>query len=248
MKESLLFKLVKNQLSPGVEVDRNRFKEVYRSKYGKVRIYKILSVSKESKAWAADPANRICDAPGSWFCRGQYPPALQKVLKEKRDFKQLEDFNYKGEGEDSELHDKYQKEYMENLLKKSKRAAPEERDDSDEERERDAHGTPMLDESGNVKLPKLSPVEIDMINEDWENNEMTTFLWELISQNRIQELLQVLYETPQLAHVRSEDGRGPMWWAHEYGRSNMVTILKQIGVSEERKDASDITPLDISKV
>lgn len=65
----------------------NRFKEVYKSKHGKVRIYKVLSVSKESKEWV--PNNRACDAPGSWYCQGQYPPGLQKVLKDKRDFKQV---------------------------------------------------------------------------------------------------------------------------------------------------------------
>jgi dolichyl-diphosphooligosaccharide--protein glycosyltransferase len=87
MKESLLYRLHSNGIVPGVEVDKNRFKEVYKSRYGKVRIYKILSVSKESKDWV--PNNLVCDAPGSWFCRGQYPPGLQKVLSEKKDFKQV---------------------------------------------------------------------------------------------------------------------------------------------------------------
>lgn len=87
MRKSLLFRLHSNGLMPGVEADRNRFKEVFQSEHGKVRIYKILSVSKESKEWVLK--NRVCDAPGSWFCPGQYPPGLQKVLKEKKDFKQL---------------------------------------------------------------------------------------------------------------------------------------------------------------
>ena len=78
------------------------------SKYGKVRIFKVLKISEESKEWVKN--NRLCDSPGSWFCRGQYPPALQKILKQKKDFKQLEDFNVKGE-DDSE----YQKAYFENL-------------------------------------------------------------------------------------------------------------------------------------
>jgi dolichyl-diphosphooligosaccharide--protein glycosyltransferase len=43
-----------------------------------VRIWKILNISKESKEWLADPNNRICDAPGSWYCVGQYPPGLPK--------------------------------------------------------------------------------------------------------------------------------------------------------------------------
>ena len=80
---------------------------MFRSKYGKVRIYKIMSVSKESKEWVLN--NRVCDAPGSWFCPGQYPPALEKILKEKRDFAQLEDFN-RGTSDEE-----YQKQYFENL-------------------------------------------------------------------------------------------------------------------------------------
>ncbi len=111
MSKSLLYKLHSHQLVPGVEADRNRFKLVYQSKYGKVRIFKILSVSMESKEWVADPANRICDVEGGWFCRGQYPPALQKILAEKKDFKQLEDFNAKHAEDDSE----YQRKYHENL-------------------------------------------------------------------------------------------------------------------------------------
>ena len=105
--ESLLYKLISNRIVDGVEADPNRWKEVFRSKYGKVRIYKILSVSKESKEWVEN--NRVCDAPGSWYCPGQYPPALEKILAEKRDFDQLEDFNREG-GDDE-----YQKQYFENL-------------------------------------------------------------------------------------------------------------------------------------
>ena len=108
MQASLLFRLHSNGLIPGVDVDKNRFKEVYKSTHGKVRIYKVMSVSKESKEWVAN--NRVCDAPGSWFCPGQYPPGLQKVLKEKKDFKQLEDFNAK-----TEADDEYQKKYFEHL-------------------------------------------------------------------------------------------------------------------------------------
>jgi dolichyl-diphosphooligosaccharide--protein glycosyltransferase len=107
LSDSLLYKLHSNGIVSGVQADPNRWKEVFRSKYGKVRIYKILSVSKESKEWVEN--NRVCDAPGSWFCPGQYPPALEKILAERKDFAQLEDFNTKND--DSE----YQKQYFENL-------------------------------------------------------------------------------------------------------------------------------------
>ena len=86
-----------------------RFKEVFSSRYGKCRIFKILSVSRESKKWVANPENRVCDVPGSWFCRGQYPPALTKILAEKKDFIQLEDFNKK------DADAEYQQQYFEDL-------------------------------------------------------------------------------------------------------------------------------------
>ena len=99
MARSLLYQLHGSNIRPGTQVDPEQFEEVYRSKYGKVRIYKILGVSEESKAWVADPANKLCDAPGSWFCRGQYPPALSSIIGRKKDFAQLEDFN-RGEADE----------------------------------------------------------------------------------------------------------------------------------------------------
>jgi dolichyl-diphosphooligosaccharide--protein glycosyltransferase len=68
----------------------------------------VLKVSEESKQWVEN--NRICDAPGSWYCRGQYPPALQKILNDKVDFRQLEDFNVKGSKDEE-----YTKQYFEGL-------------------------------------------------------------------------------------------------------------------------------------
>ena len=76
MAASLLYKMVMHNHAPDVTVDDTLFKEVYSSKYGKVRIFKVLKVSKKSKKWVADPANRKCDRPGSWYCPGQYPPDL----------------------------------------------------------------------------------------------------------------------------------------------------------------------------
>ena len=75
MASSLLFKLV----SPQGSVSPEHFREVYTSKYRKVRIYEVVNVDEGSKAWVADPANRMCDnADGTGFCPGAYPPALKK--------------------------------------------------------------------------------------------------------------------------------------------------------------------------
>jgi len=61
-------------------VNTDRFEEVYVSTNGKVRIVKVLGVDESSKKWGADPGNRLCDAVGSWYCPGQYSPALRDMI------------------------------------------------------------------------------------------------------------------------------------------------------------------------
>ena len=85
------------------------FKPVFQSKYGKVKIYKIKKISKKSKDWVADPANRVCDAPGSWYCEGQYPPAIESLIAMRKNFAQLEDFNVKKDASDAKYQEQYHK-------------------------------------------------------------------------------------------------------------------------------------------
>jgi len=227
MAESLLFKLHSAGMMEGVEVDPNRFKEVFRTKYGRVRIFKILSVSEESKKWVKN--NRVCDVPGSWYCRGQYPPALEKVLSEKQDFAQLEDFNKKTD--DTE----YQKQYFENL-----QPNPDKKD-----RNRNTEPKPE-DKRKEWKPRKVDVDEIARMSKNWEDTTSTTMLWEMINDDDLRGLMELLLESPQLAFARSSDGRGPMWWAHEIGNAKVIRVLKKVGVSEKAQDGQGITPLALA--
>jgi len=113
MRNSLIYNM--HQHGQGdVELNPELYREVYKSKYGKVRIFKVRKRSKKSLEWVANPDNRECDAPGSWYCTGKYPPALQEYLDERKDFQQLEDFNV----EKDEHHEKYQQEYMNKMRQK----------------------------------------------------------------------------------------------------------------------------------
>lgn len=107
MKNSLLYNLHQHGIAPGVDVDPKLFVEVHKSRYGLVRIFKVVNVSKESKLWVRNQTNRVCDFEGSWICPGQYPPAedLQALLRTKRSFGQLEDFNRNQK--DDEYHENY---------------------------------------------------------------------------------------------------------------------------------------------
>ncbi len=71
-------------------------------------------------------------------------------------------------------------------------------------------------------------------------------LYELIKTKQLSQLEALLQNQPAIAHMRSKDGRGPMWWAHEHGRPTMIKVLKSHGVSEKLRDKDGITPLDLS--
>jgi len=245
MSSSFLYKLHGHNISPGVKADPTKFKEVFRSKYGKVRIYKILGVSKESKEWVQN--NRVCDVPGSWYCPGQYPPALQSVLSKRKDFAQLEDFNTKKSDDD------YQKAYFENLNKKN-RPVPSKRQNapgpgsSQEEQppqQPKEFTTEQFDKLIKEAREKLSQEDIELASANWADTEQTTLMWRLVSEKKLAELQNWLLMDPVQAFIRSSDGRGPMWWAYENRNMPVAVLLTKLGVRNDLKDSQGQTPLDL---
>ena len=205
MQRSLLYRLHGHQIKNGVEANPDMWKEVYRSKYGRVRIFKILNIADDSKEWVKN--NVHCDVAGSWFCPGSYPPGLAGILASKTDFAQLEDFN-RGAG-DAE----YQKQYFEALnnpneaLKKARQAERETKLKEAEVGESSAAAAAASVENEQASSPK----KVDEIYNTWEDTEDTTLMWSLISNNQVEELGMWLEEDPTVAFIRSRDGRGPMW-------------------------------------
>lgn len=160
------------------------------------------------------------------------PPGLQKVLNEKKDFAQLEDFNRGVSDED------YQKEYFKNL-NDPERAQRRAEIKAKKEREKNAIDAP----AGPLTKEKIK--EINKI-ENWADNDALSTLYKLISDNDSDRLGLILQQQPAIAHMRSKDGRGPMFWAHEHGRTTMIKILKSHGVSEKLRDKDGMTALDLS--
>jgi dolichyl-diphosphooligosaccharide--protein glycosyltransferase len=219
-----------------VQADPEKWEEVYRSKYGRVRIYKILGVDEESKAWVENEANRVCDVPGSWFCPGHYPPGLSDILSSKKDFAQLEDFNRDAADEE------YQKQYFENLNNPQKAAA----------KARQLEREMARKETGNDEIAEAPPQDmsrskkgVDEIYNTWEDTEDTTLMWTLISNNQVDELRMWLEEDPTIAFIRSRDGRGPMWWAFEKRNEEITKILMKAQVPHTDRDAKGLTPVDL---
>ena len=70
-------------------------------------------------------------------------------------------------------------------------------------------------------------------------------MWNLINTNNIVELQRWLEAEPQMAFIRSQDGRGPMFWAFEKRNEEITKILMKAGVPNTDKDAKGLTPLDL---
>lgn len=221
MSKSLLFNLISNGMRPGAKVDPKYFTEVYSSPYRLVRIYKVTNVSIESKKWVMDPANRKCDAPGSWYCSGQYPPAepIQKLLAKKRDFKQLEDFNRGG----GVKGNKYYEEYMANMEGRRTASQTGSAHDEDEEPE----------------------MVINAISDEWQDTPLTTRMWTLIRDNDLHGVQEWLSTEKEMVNMRSSDGRGPLWWAYENNNKEMIALLKKFGAKETEKDKNGKRPRDL---
>ena len=124
MENCLLYKMCLYG-QQGVSLNNSLFSHVFSSKYRKVRIFKVRHVSKKSKDWVANPDNKICDAPGSWYCTGQYPPALAPLIAKRHNFAQVEDFNAKKTDHDK----KYNEEYMRRMAGGGPSPPPEDEPD-----------------------------------------------------------------------------------------------------------------------
>ncbi|KAH8051460.1 Oligosaccharyl transferase STT3 subunit [Aureococcus anophagefferens] len=252
MAESLLFKLHSHNQRPGVAADPNLFREVYTSRFNKVRIFKVMKVSKKSKEWVADAAHRDCDAPGSWYCTGNYPPALEPLINRRIDFAQLEDFNKKRGG--------HAGEYVAAYMARMEGRAPAEgggykppkyfeiADDYDEDDyvEDDGVAPSRSSAPGGRRRPD-SRARAEAQAADWKawsNNEDTTRMWSLISSGRYDELAAWIQASPPVVQMRARAAR-PLWWAFEYDRPDMVQLLVDGGADPEATDSLGMTPKEM---
>ena len=79
----------------------------------------------------------------------------------------------------------------------------------------------------------------------WANSEDTTLMWQLVSGGRKDELAAWLDQAPAAVHMRAEDGRGPLWWAYEYERADLVKVLIDGGADPAATDSLGMTPSEM---
>lgn len=76
----------------------------------------------------------------------------------------------------------------------------------------------------------------------WKDTPETTQMRELLFQGKEEEFRSLIQTDPGLVHMRSADGRGPVWWAVEFNRPNILQYLIAMGVDTTQKDSFGLTP------
>merc|ERR1740129_2141010 len=94
----------------------------------------------------------------------------------------------------------------------------------------------------------LSLLVCQILAAEWRNTEVTTSLWRMISSGENYQLASLCAQNPEAIKARSEDGRGALWWAFEYGNAEALATLKvwgaDLGSSEQDDDGN--TPADLA--
>merc|ERR1712032_253991 len=114
-----------------------------------------------------------------------------------------------------------------------KKKSVDEVDDDEDEEDEDFDDDEDLDEDDDED-------DDDDIADDavpWMNTAATTHMWELINTHSTEKLREWLKSEPQIVRIRSEDGRGPLWWAYENGHMDIVDLLVESGAKEDEKDS-----------
>jgi hypothetical protein len=99
-----------------------------------------------------------------------------------------------------------------------------------------------------VMLAVLVALTLAAGRDSWRDTPMTTQLWNVISSGNVEELRGILETDETAAKVRSADGRGPLWWAHEYNQPEMVKMLLNAGADPADTDGDGKKPSEVTNI
>merc|ERR1711871_752881 len=81
---------------------------------------------------------------------------------------------------------------------------------------------------------------------EWRNSPQVTEAWNIVDHGSLDDLKEFLEENEEHVFLRSEDGRGPLFWAYEYGREEMISLLLEKGAESDSGDKFGNVPKDMS--
>ena len=81
--------------------------------------------------------------------------------------------------------------------------------------------------------------------QEWEDTEITSSLWSSCSRHDTRTFAAIIEGDPSASFSRSADGRGPLFWAYEFGHQEAIDLLEGLGVSPAELDSQGKSPTQL---
>jgi hypothetical protein len=94
-----------------------------------------------------------------------------------------------------------------------------------------------------IAVAALCLAAVTSADDGWKDTPALTRCWQATSSGDTDKLLDVfVQEGRDVAHLRSADGRGPLYWAYEFKMVDALALLMELESDEEAEDMEGKRP------
>ena len=93
-----------------------------------------------------------------------------------------------------------------------------------------------------IALPSALALECDEAMTGFHDNDIKSQAWQDIAHANVQAVRDAVADDPCYAMMRAGDGRGPLFWAHEFYNQEIIDVLVHHGADRAARDRGGKRP------
>ena len=94
-----------------------------------------------------------------------------------------------------------------------------------------------------IALPSALALECDEAMTGFHDNDIKSQAWQDIAHANAQAVRDAVADDPCYAMMRAGDGRGPLFWAHEFYNQEIIDVLVHHGADRAARDRGASDPI-----